>query len=112
MDASTAALGRSYVSRAAASCAGLNQAGLGLIEIIALALHHTRPFIIADLDITSLSAQFALQHGSIIPENGEPAASLGSIQIECSYDHKAIFSDQLLKQIKVGILTGRILKEV
>lgn len=64
MDASSAAMGRSYVSHSSEACAGLNQAGLGRTDQSSVSLHHIRPFIVTDLDITSLSAQFTLGNGA------------------------------------------------
>jgi hypothetical protein len=64
-DASTAALGGAFVTRAGFSCAGLNQAGLGAREQNSLTLQHSRPYLLRELGQSSLSGQFLSGTGSL-----------------------------------------------
>jgi len=64
-EASTAALGGAFVSRAGDACAGLNQAGLGWREQHSLGLHHSRPYLLRELGQSSLSGQFLTGGGAL-----------------------------------------------
>jgi hypothetical protein len=64
-EASTAALGGAFVTSAGYSCAGLNQAGLGAIEQHSITLQHSRPYLLRELDESSLSGQFHMGNGAL-----------------------------------------------
>ena len=64
-EASTAALGGAFVSRAGNACAGLNQAGLGWREHHSLGLHHSRPYLLKDLGRSSLYGEFLAGGGAL-----------------------------------------------
>ncbi len=64
-EASTASLGGSFVTRSGYSCAGLNQAGLGAIEQHSVTLQHSRPYLLRELDESSLSGQFHTGSGAL-----------------------------------------------
>jgi len=64
-EASTAALGGAFVSRAGDACAGLNQAGLGWREHHSLGLYHSRPYLLKELGQSSLSGEFLAGGGAL-----------------------------------------------
>lgn len=64
-EASTAALGGAFVTRAGASCAGLNQAGLGREDHHSLGFQHSRPYLLRELGQSSLSGNFLAGHGAV-----------------------------------------------
>jgi hypothetical protein len=64
-EASSAALGGAYATKAGFSSAGLNQAGLGVAEQHSLTLHHSRPYLLLELGQSSLSGQFITGHGAL-----------------------------------------------
>ena len=64
-DASTAALGGAFVTRAGDACAGLNQAGLGRRKQHSLGLHHSRPYLLRELGQSSLSGQYLTGTGAL-----------------------------------------------
>ncbi len=64
-EASTAALGGAYVTRAGFSCAGLNQAGLGVAEQHSVTMQHSRPYLLRELGQSSLSGQFVTGNGAL-----------------------------------------------
>ena len=63
-EASVAACGGSFVTRPGFSDAMYNQAGLGWATQSSVSIQHTRPFIISELGISSISAQVPTGHGS------------------------------------------------
>jgi len=64
-EASSAALGGAYVTRAGFFSASLNQAGLGEREKHSLSLQHSRPYLLRELGQTSLSGQFIAGKGGL-----------------------------------------------
>jgi hypothetical protein len=64
-EASAAALGGAFVTRSGASCAGLNQAGLGRGDQHVLCLQHSRPYLLRELGQSSLSGNFIAGHGAV-----------------------------------------------
>ena len=64
-EASTAALGGAFVTRAGEACAGLNQAGLGWRDQHSVSLHHSRPYLLREIGQSSLSGQFLTGAGAL-----------------------------------------------
>lgn len=62
---SATALGGTFVTRQGFCLAMQNQAGLGAFKDYSLSLHHSRPFLIGDLGISSLSFQYGMSHGAL-----------------------------------------------
>jgi hypothetical protein len=63
-ESAVAALGSAYVTRPGYFTAGHNQAGLGWIENHSLSIQHSRPFIVKEFGISSLSAQMKINNGA------------------------------------------------
>ena len=63
-EASVASLGNSFVTRKGLCNARHNQAGLGWIDVNSVSLQHSRPFIVKELGISSLSAQIHAGEGA------------------------------------------------
>lgn len=64
-EAASAALGGCYVTMQGYSCASQNQAGLGFIEQSSVSIQHSRPFLLKELGLSSLSGQFTTGSGAI-----------------------------------------------
>jgi hypothetical protein len=64
-EASSAALGGAFVTRAGEACAGLNQAGLGWRDQHSVSLHHSRPYLLRELGQSSFSGQFLAGGGGM-----------------------------------------------
>jgi len=63
--AASAALGGSGVCLQGYWCASQNQAGLGFIESSSLSLQHSMPYLLEELGVSSLSAQFSSPAGAL-----------------------------------------------
>lgn len=64
-ESTAASLGGTYVTRSGYFNARHNQAGLGWIVQHSFSLQHTRPFVIKELGISSLSAQIRTNRGAL-----------------------------------------------
>jgi len=64
-EAVVASLGGTCVTRPGFCNSGHNQAGLGWIDRSSIAVEHARPFLIRDLDISSLSTQHRVGEGAL-----------------------------------------------
>jgi hypothetical protein len=64
-EAASAALGNSFVCLEGFMCPSQNQAGLGFIEHSSLSLQHGRPYLLKELGITSMAAQFCTGRGAM-----------------------------------------------
>jgi hypothetical protein len=63
--AASAALGGARVCLQEYWCSSQNQAGLGFIETSSLSLQHSMPYLLEELGISSLSAQFSTSAGAL-----------------------------------------------
>lgn len=61
----SAALGGCYITGHGFSCAGQNQAGLGFIEHSSFTFQHCRPYLLKEIGISTLSAQFKSATGAL-----------------------------------------------